>query len=73
VALEGWLFGAVPAHQRVLAGLAAACLITAPELGPLGIAGYVWNGVGALGLGWLLVTRGRARSEPRPDGEAAPS
>jgi TRAP-type uncharacterized transport system fused permease subunit len=63
---------AVPAHQRVLAGLAAACLITAPELGALGIAGYVWNGVGALGLGWLLATRSRARSEPRPDGGRAP-
>jgi TRAP transporter 4TM/12TM fusion protein len=72
VALEGWYCGAVPAHQRVLAGLAAGCLITAPELGPLGIAGYVWNGVGALGLGWLLATRSRARSEPRPDGGRAP-
>jgi TRAP transporter 4TM/12TM fusion protein len=69
VALEGWLHGPLPPALRMLAGLSAVCLIYPPGLSPLGLPGYVLNGLGALGFGLIYLARSRMRPERPVSGE----
>jgi TRAP transporter 4TM/12TM fusion protein len=71
VALEGWLHGPLPPALRMLAGLSAVCLIYPPGLSPLGLPGYVLNGLGALGFGLIYLARSRMRPERPVSGEGA--
>ena len=63
VALEGWLYGPLSPALRALAALAAVGLMYPPVIDPLGVPGYVINGLGALGFGLIYLARGRPRSE----------
>ena len=71
VALEGWLHGPLPPVLRLLAGLAAVCLIFPPGLDPLGLPGYLLNGVGAVGFALIYLARSRAAPGRRAAGERA--
>ncbi len=71
VALEGWLRGPLPPAMRLLAGLSAVCLIYPPGLDPLGLPGYLVNGLGALGFGLIYLARSRLRSDRPISGEGA--